>query len=118
MGDRGENLITYSEGLIRDLHQSGWESMTMAEAGVLIWLTDLTLNNPHHVKLSEKIHAAWDLAETKNEQFTIMNCIALTSKHCAKVQEVELTMGQKQGGGEGTKNNNTIKKIFAMHITS
>ena len=57
MGDCGENLITYSEGLIRDLHQSGWESMTMAEAGVLIWLTDLTLNNPHHVKLSKKVHA-------------------------------------------------------------
>ena len=67
MVDRGENLITYSKGLIRDLHQSGWESMTMAEAGVLIWLTNLTLVNPYHVKLSEKIHAAWDLAQTKDE---------------------------------------------------
>ena len=65
MGDRGENLITYSKGLIRDLHQSGWESMTMAEAGVLIWLTDLTLNNPHQVKLSEKVHALWHVAETR-----------------------------------------------------
>ena len=28
LGDRSENLMTYSEGLIRDLHQSGWEDMT------------------------------------------------------------------------------------------
>ena len=47
MGDRGKNLMTYSEGLIRDLHESGWEDMTMAEAGVLIWLTNLTASNPH-----------------------------------------------------------------------
>ena len=62
---------------MRDLHQSGWESMTMAEAGVLMWLTNLTLTNPHHVKLSEKVHTAWDLAETWNEQFTIMNRITV-----------------------------------------
>ena len=58
MSVRGQNLMTYSESLIRDLHQSGWEDMTMAEAGMLIWLTDLTTNNPHQVKLSEKIHLA------------------------------------------------------------
>ena len=106
MGDRGENLITFSEGLMRDLHQSGWESMTMAEAGVLMWLTDLTLTNPHHVKLSEKVHTAWDLAETRDKQFTIMNCITVASDHWSKVREVELTIGQKQGGGGGTKNTN------------
>ena len=72
MGDRGENLITFSEGLMRDLRQSSWESMTMAEAGVLMWLTKLTLTNPHHVRLSKKVHTAWDLAESREEQFTIM----------------------------------------------
>ena len=50
MGDRGQHLMTYSETLIRDLHESGWEDMTMQEAGVLIWLTDLTASNPHQVK--------------------------------------------------------------------
>ena len=58
MGDRGQNLMTYSEALIRDLHESGWEDMTTQEAGVLIWLTDLTASNPYQVKLSEKIHLA------------------------------------------------------------
>ena len=47
----------------------------------MIWLTDLTANNPHQVKLSEKIHAAWDAAEAKNEQFNIMNCITDASEH-------------------------------------
>ena len=56
MGDRGQNLMTYSQALIRDLHESGWEDMTMQEAGVLIWLTDLVASNPHQVRLSEKIH--------------------------------------------------------------
>ena len=63
MGDRGQNLMTYSESLIRDLHESGWEDMTMAEAGVLIWLTDLSASNPYQVKLSKKLH----MAEAKNE---------------------------------------------------
>ena len=58
MGDHGENTITFSEGFMRDLHQSGWESMTRAEARVLMWLTNLTLTNPHYVRLSEKVHTA------------------------------------------------------------
>ena len=49
MGDRGQNLMTYSEALIRDLHESGWEDMTMQEAGVLIWLTDLIASKPGQV---------------------------------------------------------------------
>ena len=43
----------------------------MAEAGCLMWLTDLTLTNVHHVKLSRKVHLKWDEAESKNEPFTI-----------------------------------------------
>ena len=66
MGDRGQNLMTYSEALTRDLHESGWEDMTMQEAGVLIWLTDLVASNHHQVKLSEKIHLAWDAAVVKD----------------------------------------------------
>ena len=53
----------------------------MAEAGVLMWLTNLTLTNPHHVRLSEKVHTAWDLAESRNEQFMIMNCITVALDH-------------------------------------
>ena len=33
MGDHGQHLMTYSESLIRDLHESGWEDMMMQEAG-------------------------------------------------------------------------------------
>ena len=72
---------------------------------MLIWLTDLTKNNPHQVKLSEKIPLAWDVAEARNESFTIMNCITVASEHWSKVREVEMTMGQKQGGGGGIKDN-------------
>ena len=75
MGDHGQHLMTYSESLIRDLHESGWEDMTMQKAGVLIWLTDLTVSNPYQVKLSKKVHLAWDAAEAKSESFGIMNCI-------------------------------------------
>ena len=81
MGDRGQNLMTYSEALIRDLHESGWEDMTTQEAGVLIWLTNLTVSNPHQVKLSEKIHLAWDAAIAKEETFGVINCISITSEH-------------------------------------
>ena len=95
MGDHGENTISYSEGLMHDLHQSSWESLTQAEVRVLMWLSDLTLTNPHHIRLSEKVHAAWDLADTRGEQFTIMNCITITFDHWSKVCEVELTISPK-----------------------
>ena len=106
MGDRGQHLMTYSESLIRDLHESGWEDMMMQEAGVLIWLTDLTASNPHQVKLSKKVHLAWDAAEAKNEFFGIMKCITIASEHWAKVREIEATMSQKQPGGGGSKDGN------------
>ena len=52
-GARGENTITFSEGLMFDLEQSGWAEMSMADAGCLMWLSDLTLTNVHHVELSQ-----------------------------------------------------------------
>ena len=85
MGARGENTITFSEGLMFDLEQSGWVEMSMAEAGCLMWLTDLTLTNVHHVELSRKVHLAWDLAESKNEPFTIQNCMQVALDHWSKV---------------------------------
>ena len=57
MGDLGEHMLTFSEGLMHDLHQSLWESMNATEAGVLMWLSNLSLTNPHHIRLSEKVHA-------------------------------------------------------------
>ena len=107
MGDRGQNLMTYSEALIRDLHESGWEDMTMQEAGVLIWLTDLVASNPHQVKLSEKIHLAWDAAVAKDETFGVMNCISIASEHWSKVREIEATISGKQPSGGGAKDGNT-----------
>ena len=107
MGDRGEHLITYSEALIRDLHESGWADMTMQEAGVLIWLTDLVSSNPHQVRLSEKIHQHWDSAIAKDETFSNMNCIPIASDHWSKVREVEATISGKQSNGGGTKDGNT-----------
>ena len=106
MGDRGENTITFSEGLMFDLHRSGWQDMTMAEAGCLMWLSDLTLTNIHHIELSSKVHRAWDLAESRNEPFMIQNCIHVALDHWAKVRETELTIGPKQNNGGGTKTTN------------
>ena len=78
--------------------------MSMAEAGCLMWLSDLTLTNVHHVKLSWKVHLAWDLAVSKNEPFTIQNCMQVALDHWSKVRETMPTMGPMQGGGG---NNNT-----------
>ena len=107
MGERGQHLMTYSEALIRDLHESGWADMTMQEPGVLIWLTDLVSSNPHQVRLSEKIHQHWDSAIAKDETFSIMNCIPIASDHWSKVREVEATISGKQSNGGGTKDGNT-----------
>merc|ERR1712112_337746 len=106
MGDRGQNLMTYSKALIRDLNESGWEDMTTQEAGVLIWLTNLTASNPHQVKLSENIHLAWDAAIAK-ETFGVINCISIASEHWAKVREIEATISGKQPNGGGSKDGNT-----------
>ena len=81
MGDLGEHMLTFSEGLMHDLHQSQWESMNVSQVGVIMWLSDLTLTNPHHLRLSEKIHATWDLAEANNKQFSIMDCISCARTH-------------------------------------
>ena len=93
MGSRGENTITFSEGLMFDLEQSGWAEMSIAEAGCLMWLTDLTLTNVHHVELSPKVHLKRDEAESKNGSFTIQNCMQVALKHLSKVCETELTLG-------------------------
>ena len=106
IGDLGEHMLTFSEGLMHDLHQSSWESMNASEAGVLMWLSDLTLTNPHHIRLSEKVHAAWDLAESNNQQFSIMNCINIARTHWQKVRETMLTIGPRPGNGGGTKMTN------------
>ena len=71
----------------------------MAEAGCLIWLTDLTLTNIHHIELRCKGHLRWDEGESKNKPFTIQNCMQVALKHWTKVCETELTMGPKPGGG-------------------
>merc|ERR1711989_263175 len=102
MGSRGEKTITFSEGLMFDLEQSGWQEISMAEAGCLMWLTDLTLTNVHHFELSLKVHLKWDEAESKNKPFTIQNCIKVAPEHWTKVRETVLTMGPKPSGGDGS----------------
>ena len=92
MGDMGENMVTYSETLMRELQESGWEDMTTMEAGVIIWLTDLTAANPYQVRLSEKIHESWDQAIAQNKTFGIMDCIKVGLTHWAKVRETQATI--------------------------
>ena len=67
------------------------------------------LNNkqPPPGKIKQKIHAALDAAEARNESFTIMNCITIASERLSKVREVEMTMGQKQGGDGGSTKDNS-----------
>ena len=74
---------------------------------MLIWLTDLKASNPHKVKLSEKVHLAWDAAIAKEKTFGIINCISITSEHWAKVREIEATISRKQPSGGGSKEGNT-----------
>merc|ERR1711895_2788 len=102
MGDLGENMLTFSEGLMQDLHQSSWETTNAVEIGVLLWIADLNMANKHHLRLSDKIHSAWDLAEKDNLPFSIMNCVDIARSHWAKVRESLLTMGPGTGGATTT----------------
>ena len=79
----------------------------MQKAGVLVWLTDLVASNPHQVKLSEKIHLAWDAAVAKDKTFGVMNCISIASEHWSKVREIEAMISGKQPNGGGAKDGNT-----------
>merc|ERR1712101_61370 len=102
MGDLGENMLTFSEGLMHDLHQSSWETTNAVEIGVLLWIADLNMANQHHLRLSDKIHSAWDLAEKDNLPFSIMNCVEIARSHWAKVRESMLTMGPGTSGATTT----------------
>ena len=74
---------------------------------MLIWLTNLVANNPHQVKLSEKIHQHWDATVAKDETFGVMNCITIASEHWSKVREIKATISGKQSNGGGAKDSNT-----------
>merc|ERR1712041_5437 len=102
MGDLGENMLSFSEGLMYDLHQASWESTNAVEIGVLMWISDLSETNHHHQRLSEKVHAAWDKADRDNQPFSIMNCVEIARAHWAKVRETMWTMGPGTGGGTKT----------------
>merc|ERR1712082_275408 len=79
----------------------GWEDMTMMEAGVIIWLTDLTASNPYHVRLSEKVHEHWDQAIAQNKTFGIMDCMRIGLTHWSKVRETQATISGKEPGSGG-----------------
>merc|ERR1711867_210969 len=98
----GENMLTFSEGLMHDLHQSSWETTNAVEIGVLLWIADLNMANQHHLRLSDKIHSVWDLAEKDNLPFSIMNCVEIARSHWAKVRESLLTMGPGTSGATTT----------------
>merc|ERR1712002_773138 len=106
MGNMGEHLVTYNESLIRELQESGWADMTMQEAGVIIWLTDLVASNPHQVRLSEKVHEQWDLAIAQDKTFRIMDCITIGLTHWSKVRETQATISGRQPGAGGPLNGN------------
>ena len=82
--------------------------MTMMEAGVIIWLTDLVVSNPHQVRLSEKVHEQWDLAIAQDKTFGIMDCITIGLTHWSKVRETQATISGKQPGSGGPPNGNDV----------
>ena len=86
-----------------ELEQSGWAEMSMAEAGCLMWLQDLTLTNVHHMKLSQKVHLQWDQTVCNNESFTIQNCMQVALEHWSKVRETELTLGPNSIGSGSSR---------------
>ena len=73
--------MTYTENLLFRLDQSGWSTMSQAEAKCLLWLQDLTTSNKHLVDLFKQIHEAWDAAEAFSEEFTIHNCLTIALDH-------------------------------------
>ena len=62
MGDEGQNMDSFTAGLVLDMDQSGWGNMMVAEATVLYWIKDLDASKKNQADLREKLHCAWDQA--------------------------------------------------------
>ena len=58
-------MDSFTAGLVLDMDQSGWASMTVAEATVLYWLKDLDLSKKKQADLVDCVHNAWDAAEAQ-----------------------------------------------------
>ena len=61
----GKHFMMFTENLLFEFDQSGWLTMSQAEAGCLLWLHDLSTNYMYQVDLSKKIHESWDTAEAR-----------------------------------------------------
>ena len=68
------------------MDQSGWSTMTVAEATILYWLKDLDTWKKNQVDLGDKAHKAWDVAELQGIPFTILHCIKIAHAHCKAEQ--------------------------------
>ena len=58
-------MYSHLNTLVLDMDQSGWASMTVAEATVLYWLKDLDASKKHQAELGDLIHRAWDRADAQ-----------------------------------------------------
>ena len=74
MGWKGENTRTFTQDLLLELTQSGWNSFSTNHFGCLVWLEDLDTNDPNQRKLANKIHEHWDRADERKETFTVLDC--------------------------------------------
>ena len=80
MGRKGENCRTFTEDLLFDLSQSGWDQLSTNHFGCLLWLEDLDTNDHNQHELANCIHQSWDRADEWKETFTALDGqqIALT----------------------------------------
>ena len=96
IGDEGQNMDSFTAGLVLDMDQSGWSSMTVAEATVLYWLKDLDATKKHQAELGDLIHQGWDRAYTEQVPFTVQDCVKIWRKHWDNVQQNKMTLSRWQ----------------------
>ena len=71
---REENCCVFTEDLLFELNQSGWDQLSTNHFGVLLWLEDLDTNDHNQRELANCIHESWDRADEQKETFTALDC--------------------------------------------
>ena len=63
MGWKGENCCTFTEDLLFDLNQSGWDQLSTNHFGYLLWLEDLDTSDHNQHELANHIQESWNRAD-------------------------------------------------------
>ena len=57
------------------MDKSGWSTMLTVEVTILYWLKDLDTSKNNQAGFGDKVHKAWDGAESKGKVFSIHDVV-------------------------------------------